>query len=736
LWHFHPATYAKTQVFNTVIPYQNPIACGPPGRECTHSPAATFAWIKFTMDQSFNIPGLGELNNEKPATTSRIESDNPSPTPNVQADTTMTDGPRPGAHEGAETVQTIDTITDGKVAQDEQQAYQKTDTVMAGSEPTPIELSSGQRGIGVAMQHDEKMQDHGSVKPGSEADKETKKTSLETKEHPATTSTVEPHGRLGGEQDEPAPESPSVTHALEAALDGLLGPVSKSDDPEGGEKPAPEANTNTQAESTEAAPGENHGDVNPEWEVDSSPYESSSSDSSSDDDSGDDSDVDESKLLGVEETARLLMEADGGSDDEMDGTRAAKQAAGIRTKNELPDEPEPTPQINLSSEDAIEPLGIVQHIVEGTQAVIEALQVGTAVTVLDRGSVLCKEDRTVLGVIHDTIATVHKPMYVLRFRSEEEAKTAGLERGTQVWYSKSHANFVFPSQLRQEKGSDASNLHDEEVGPDEMEYSDDEQEQAHKREKKNRKRGGKGKLNRGDDRGSLPPSTMSDSNLNYGEDDDGTYHKLPRPSNFGMGLPPPPPPGLPALPGPNGGNRGGQYGGRRGDSRGRGRGRGFQGRGRGGGQGHNGRPPHSTQPHPQPQPPPQNSHQPPPPFPVIPTPAPGQWPFPVPPLPQFGSAAGSSTTPAGPAPTYPMQSWSPAQGNPFPFPPVPPPAWPAPQQQRPAQQTGYMPTAGGYSVPGQYASNNGPTAPAPAQNYQYPTYYSGQAQNNQQQRWG
>lgn len=684
------------------------------------------------MDQTFNIPGLGELQTETAASAPNIDSDRPSGTANSHASTgtAMTDGLAPGAQEQEQIAPKIDNAMDGLVTQEAAQGSQKADTIMGGSEATTFELNSGQQETGMTAQQDEKMEDHDSSKPELEASKSEMTAVPDTKEQPANTSAEEPQAQSATKEDDSAPESPSVTHALEAALDGLLGPVSKSEEQEDEVKPAPEAQVNGQADSTETAPGE--GDANPEWEVDSSPYESSSSDSSSDDDDDDDdSDVDESKLLGVEETARLLMEADGGSDDEMDGTRAAKQAAGVRTKNELPDEPEPTPQINLSPEHTIEPLGVVQHIVEGTQAVIEALQVGAAVTVLDRGSVLCKEDRTVLGVIHDTIATVHKPMYILRFRSEGEAKSAGLERGTQVWYSKSHANFVFPSQLRQEKGSDASNLHDEEVGPDEMEYSDDEQEQAHKREKKNRKRGGKSKLSKGDDRGSQPPSTMGDSNLNYGEDDDGTYHKLPRPSNFGMGLPPPPPPGVSAFPAMNGSHRGGQNGGRRGDSRGRGRGRGFQGRGRGGGQGHNGRP-QPTQPQPQPQ----NPHQPPPPFSVIPQPAPGQWPFPIPPLPQFGGAPGSSNTPGAPAPNYPMPSWSPAQSNPFPFPPVPPPNWSAPQQQRPAQQTSYMPPAGGYSVPGQYPPNNGPNPPAPAQNYQYPNYYGGQAQNNQQQRWG
>lgn len=530
--------------------------------------------------------------------------------------------------------------------------------------------------------------------------------------------------------------SPPVTHALEAALDGLLGPVeqpaSKEPSPVDGEQAMQQEPTSVdQVPAAEVIPAEDEGDANPEWEADSSPYESSSSDSS-DDSSDDDSDVEESKL-GIEETARLLMEADGGSDEEIDGARAAKQAAGVRTKNEQLDEPEPKPEITITAEDVVLPLGIVQHIVEGTLVVIEALRDGNAVTILDRGTVLCKEDRTVLGVIHDTIATVHKPMYILKCRTEEELKAAGLERGAQIWYAKSHAVLVFPSQLEKEKGSDASNLYDEEVGPEEVEYSDDEQEQAHKREKKNKKQRAKGnrgnKSHRGDDHESRA-SVNGDPSLRYDEDDDGPYKPLSRPANFGMGLPPAPPPpaAMSAYP-PANGSRGGHQQGRRGDSRGRGgRGRGFNGRGRGG-HGH-------SSPHPTPQP--QSSYLPPPPFTATTPAVPGQWPYPVPPIPHFGGSAPSN--PSTPTPNYPMPSWGAAQPSPFPFPPVPPPNWPN-TDQRPPQQASYQPPAGGYHMPAvPYPSNGAANAPVPPPNYQqqYQNYYgNGQAPNGQsQQRWG
>ncbi|ROW09747.1 hypothetical protein VMCG_02375 [Cytospora schulzeri] len=707
------------------------------------------------MDSGFSIPGLGQLppNEILPTANEAPENSSAPASTDASRDTEMT-GVTPSQHNVSE--QPAKEEGDAKI-------HERTVEDAAGSQVHASITAEQSISVDKHMGDDVGMEDQAGLEQNAAKDDGAEKAAQGTQE----TQDVQMDGSAEAPQDHQVtakenstPPSPRVTGALEAALDSLLGPTPQEESAQAGEKaeqeaqPEPEqaAPAEQNAPASEPAPAEGEGDAHPEWEADSSPYESSSSDSSDDSSDDDDSDVDESKLLGVEETVRLLMEADGGSDDDMDGARAAKQAASVRTKNELPDEPEPKPAITISPEDTIAPLGIVQHVVEGTQVVIEALRDGNSSNILDRGTVLCKEDRSVLGVIHDTIATVHRPMYILKFRSDEESKEAALERGSQVWFPKSQAIFVFPSQLRMEKGSDASNLHDEEVGPDEVEYSDDEQEQAHKREKKNRKRGGKGnKFSRGDDNNSRAPSTLGDSNLNYGEEEDGSYNKLARPANFGMGLPAPPPPGVSAFPTTNGG-RGGA---RRGDARGRGgRGRGFNGRGRGGGQGYNNHT-NSHSPHPLPPQPaqPQNSHQPPPPFATGP-PAPGQWSFPMPPMPQmpqFGGVPAAHSNPQ--APSYPMPNWgaAAAQQNPFPFPPMPPANWGNPQQQQPhqqqqrpppppqqqqQQQTSWTPPTGAYGMPQQYPPSNGANPPAPAPNYQYPNYYGGQTQGNQQQRWG
>lgn len=357
------------------------------------------------------------------------------------------------------------------------------------------------------------------------------------------------------------PETTSLTAALEAAI-----------------APAGQPAQQTQS-APEAAPEEETGG-DPEFELDSSPYESSSDSSSSDSSDDDDSDNEPYELLGVEETARLLMEAEGGSDD--DGDRGGKSAGGaqVRTKNEQPEEYIPRPDVTITEEMKVEELGSIQTIVD-TIALVKAITPGEY-QVLDTGSVLCTADRRVIGVVSETIGKVIQPLYTIRFNTPEEPAELGLAAGTKIFYPADHANYVFTEPLKNLKGSDASNIHDEEVGDDEMEFSDDEKEAEYKRSLKQKKRekwksNNPGAATRGgkDPHPLRQATSAADGGLNYDEDDDGPYKPLTRPPGFGNG----PVSTETYDPSPRGGFRG-----RRGDGRGRG-GRGRGGRGGRGGSG-------------------------------------------------------------------------------------------------------------------------------------------------------
>ena len=59
--------------------------------------------------------------------------------------------------------------------------------------------------------------------------------------------------------------------------------------------------------------------------------------------------------------------------------------------------------------------------------------------------------------------------------------TEKVQIGKPVFHVPCKSFYVFVQQIKHLKGSDASNVHDEEPGEDELEFSDDEQEAAHKK---------------------------------------------------------------------------------------------------------------------------------------------------------------------------------------------------------------------------------------------------------------
>lgn len=234
-----------------------------------------------------------------------------------------------------------------------------------------------------------------------------------------------------------------------------------------------------------------------EWETDSSPYESSSddtssdSDSSDDDDDDDDDDEEEYTLLDPYQQAAILMADAGGDDgnsDDEGGRSSTRPNAGLRTVNEKPEEILPKPNITITESMHIEELGSVQAIVENT--VLITAKTSGEYRVLESNSLLCTAARIPIGVVAETLGRVEAPLYTVRFASEADIKESGTnEKGTKIYYVHDHSTFVFTQPLKAVKGSDASNFHDEEVGDDEMEFSDDEAEAEHKRQMKLKKKG-------------------------------------------------------------------------------------------------------------------------------------------------------------------------------------------------------------------------------------------------------
>ncbi|GAA5847426.1 hypothetical protein JCM5353_006435 [Sporobolomyces roseus] len=173
------------------------------------------------------------------------------------------------------------------------------------------------------------------------------------------------------------------------------------------------------------------------------------------------------------------------SDDSESGAGGGSRVAP-KTEHEL--EPEvQLPEVMKIEEGAeIAKFGKVESVIE-TVVVVKADTAGDW-RVLDEGTVVCWEDRTVIGTIFETFGSVQQPFYSLRFPPNSAPDPTVFTLQKPVFYAPSHAQFVFTRDLRSLKGSDASNVWDEEVAAAEIEFSDDEEEAEYKKRMKAERR--------------------------------------------------------------------------------------------------------------------------------------------------------------------------------------------------------------------------------------------------------
>ncbi|KAF1979525.1 NAF1-domain-containing protein, partial [Bimuria novae-zelandiae CBS 107.79] len=303
------------------------------------------------------------------------------------------------------------------------------------------------------------------------------------------------------------------------------------------ETPHTKQEDDSKAEFLEAAAA-NKGNKDAEWELDSQASSSSSSNSSSDDSSSDEDGEasDDGELLSPTEMAKRLLEGDMDEDD-----AAASKTAKVRTQNEV-DETYVKPDINIIDDTKITELGTVESIVDNV-VVIKA-SISGDYHVLEAGSALCLENRTVIGQVSETIGRVQDPRYSVGFADPAEIAALNITKDTPIYYVDEHSTFVFTEPLRAQKHTDASGQYDEEAKV--QEFSDDEQEAEHKRNLKAQK---KQRAQGADEvpfnpptgpsayreRSPPNPSAYTGGGLKYSDDEDedlGMYKPLARPDRF------------------------------------------------------------------------------------------------------------------------------------------------------------------------------------------------------------
>jgi len=280
--------------------------------------------------------------------------------------------------------------------------------------------------------------------------------------------------------------------------------------------------------------------------------------------------------------ARILMREEGGDDDDRPKPNRNNNEQ-TRAKNEIPVVKVEKPNIDVTPEMAIKELGHVENIVENYVLVKGTLSGETQV--LESGSVLCLENRKVVGTVDDLVGRVEEPRYSVAFTNGAEVVEYGVTHGTKIFYVVDHASYVFTQPLRNMKGYDTSNVNDEEAGVEEMEFSDDEAEAEYKRKLKQEKLARKGivKQEPNTEMDQQAAAGTADVALKYDDDDaEDLYKPLARPVDYGSGTPSVETRAPPQVRGRGRGRGGRDRGGERGRGRGGRGGRGNDTRGRGG----------------------------------------------------------------------------------------------------------------------------------------------------------
>lgn len=164
------------------------------------------------------------------------------------------------------------------------------------------------------------------------------------------------------------------------------------------------------------------------------------------------------------------------------------QNGPILSKNEIMDELAPSlpEDYKIPDNAPLEYVGDISALVE--KNVIIKANVSGEFRILKENSVLCFEDRQVLGLLFETFGRLQSPNYRVKFNNEEDFKKVKQRKGEKVFYVVPESQFVYTDTIKKIRGTDASNCHDEELPEDEQEFSDDEREMAAKHEKKRKRK--------------------------------------------------------------------------------------------------------------------------------------------------------------------------------------------------------------------------------------------------------
>eukprot|EP00826_Nyctotherus_ovalis_P035158 TRINITY_DN2993_c0_g1_i13.p1 TRINITY_DN2993_c0_g1~~TRINITY_DN2993_c0_g1_i13.p1 ORF type:complete len:215 (-),score=30.69 TRINITY_DN2993_c0_g1_i13:175-819(-) len=96
------------------------------------------------------------------------------------------------------------------------------------------------------------------------------------------------------------------------------------------------------------------------------------------------------------------------------------------------------------------------------------------------------EKKSCVGFVEDVLGPIDQPLYLIFFYPKSEGDHEAIEKGQNLYCPLKGIKLVAISTLKEHKGCDASNIYDEEISKEDIEYSDDEEERKARRSKRKR----------------------------------------------------------------------------------------------------------------------------------------------------------------------------------------------------------------------------------------------------------
>ena len=124
---------------------------------------------------------------------------------------------------------------------------------------------------------------------------------------------------------------------------------------------------------------------------------------------------------------------------------------------------------------------VMNKSIEGNFVMMADLSNG----ILDLDNIVFNQNKLPVGYIDDVLGKIDNPFYIVKYFPNYNGSTD--LQGEKLSFVKQKAKFVNKMELIKQKGSDASNVYDEEIDDDEKEFSDDEEEKARKERLKKRR---------------------------------------------------------------------------------------------------------------------------------------------------------------------------------------------------------------------------------------------------------